>query len=65
MFADYNTMKVEINHKKKPGGTTKRGRLNNTLLNNECVHQEIRDYTKKNKNDNVRVQSLWDAAKWF
>ena len=37
------------------------------LLNNELVNQEIREEIKKcigtNKNENMMVQSLWDAEK--
>ena len=43
IFSDHNTMKLEVNHKKKFGKTTNTWRLNNMLLNNEWVIQEIKE----------------------
>jgi hypothetical protein len=44
-------------------------RLNNTLLNNQCVIEEIREEIKKflevNENKNLTYQNLWDTAKAF
>ena len=44
-------MKLEANHKKKPGKHTTTWRLNNMLLNNEWVNQEIKDKNQKMHGD--------------
>ena len=46
LFSNHNTMKLEINRKKKSGKNTNTWRLNNVLLNNEWVNQEIRGNKK-------------------
>ena len=55
IFPDHNTMKLEINHKKKFGKTTDTWRL--ILLRNEWVNQEIKEeiknYMETNENDNT------------
>ncbi|EFB25765.1 hypothetical protein PANDA_019787, partial [Ailuropoda melanoleuca] len=43
-FSDHNTMKLEVNHKKKFVKNTNTWRLNNMLLNNEWLNQEIKEY---------------------
>ena len=67
IFSDHNTMKFEINHKKKFGKITNIWRLKNILLNNEWANQEIKEKIKKymeaNENENTTAQNLWDAAK--
>ena len=66
-FSDHNTMKLEVNHKKKFGKTTKTWRLKNILQKNEWVNQEIKEEIKKymetKKNESLKVQNLWDAAR--
>ena len=55
-------MKLEINHKKKPGKSTNTWELNNMILNNEWVNQEIKEeiknYMTTNENENTTVQNL-------
>ena len=67
IFSDYNTVKLEINHKKKFGNTTNTWKLKNILLRNEWVNQEIKEeikeYIEVNENEYMTVQNLWDAAK--
>ena len=46
IISDHNTMKLELNHKKKSGKSTNTWRLNNMLLNNESVNQEIKEKIK-------------------
>ena len=43
IFLDHNTMKLEVNHKKKSRKTTNTWRLNNMLVNNEWVNQETKE----------------------
>ena len=42
-------------------------RLNNMLLNNQCITEEIKEETKKyleaDDNKDMTFQNLWDAAK--
>ena len=67
VFSDHNTVKPEINHKKKFGRTTNTWRLKNILLKSEWANQEIKEEIKKymetNENENTTVQNFWDAAK--
>ena len=43
IFSDYNTVKLEINHKKKFGKVTNIWRLKNILLKNEWANQEVKE----------------------
>ena len=46
-ISDHNAMKLEVNHKKKFGKTTKTWKLKNILLKNEWLNQEIKEEIKK------------------
>ena len=69
IFSDYNTMRLNINYKKKTIRNTNTWRLTNTFLNNQQVAEEIKREIKKfletNDNENMTTQNLWDAAKQF
>ena len=43
IFSDHNTMRLEINYRKKTVKNTNIWRLNNTLLNNEEITEEIKE----------------------
>ena len=66
IFSDHNTMRLDINYKKKTVRNTNTWRLNNTFLNSQQVTEEIKRKFKKfletNDNENT-TQNLWDAAK--
>ena len=66
-FSDHNTMRLDINYKKKTVRNKNSWRLNNTLLNSQQVTEEIKRKSKKfletNDNENITTQNLWDAAK--
>ena len=66
IFSDHNTMRLDINYKKKTVRNTNTWRLNNMLLNNQQVTEEIKREIKKfietTDNENT-TQNLWDAAK--
>ena len=47
IFSDHNTMKVDINYRKKTVKNTNTWRLNNTLLNNQEITEEIKEEIKK------------------
>ena len=57
IFSDHNTMKLEINHKKKFGKITNTWGLKTILLKNEWTNQEVKEDIKKymeaNENDNT------------
>ena len=67
IFSDHNTMRLDINYKKKSVRHTKTWRLNNTLLNNHQVTEEtkreIKKFLETNDNENMTTQNLWDTAK--
>ena len=67
IFSDHNTMRLDINYKKKAVRHTNTWRLNNMSLNYQQVTEEIKREIKKfletNDNENMTTQNLWDAAK--
>ena len=67
IFSDHNTVRLDINYKKKTVKNTNTWRLNNTLLNNQEITEEIKEEIKKyletNDNENTTIQNLWDASK--
>ena len=67
IFSDHNTMRLDINYKKKTVRNTNTWRLNNTFLNNQQVTEEIKREIKKiletSDSENMTTQNLWDAAK--
>ena len=68
IFSDHNSMRLDINYKKKtPERNTITWRLNNMFLNNQWVPEEIKREIKKfletNDSENMTTQNLWDAAK--
>ena len=46
-FSVHNTMKVEVNHKKKSGKIINTWRLSNLLPKNKWINQEIKEEIKK------------------
>ena len=60
IFSDHNTMRLDINYKKKTVRNT--WRLNNTSLNKqqvtEEIKREIKKFLKTNDNENTTTQSL-------
>ena len=67
IFSDCNTMRQDINYKKKTVRNTKTWKLNNTFLNNQQVMEEIireiKKFLETNETENMTTQSQWGAAK--
>ena len=67
IFSNHNTMRLDINYKKKTVRNTNTWKLNNTFLNNQQVTEEIKREIKKfletDDNETTTTQNLWDAAK--
>ena len=67
IFLDHNAMRLDINYKKKTVRNKSIWRLNSMFLNNQQITEEIKREIKKfletNDNENMAIQSLWDAAK--
>ena len=67
IFSDHNTIRLDINYKKKNCKNTNTWRLNNIFLNNqqvtEEVKREIKQFLEANDNENMTTQNLWGAAK--
>ena len=61
IFSNHNAMTLEINHKKKIVKNTNTWRLNNMLLNNQCIAEEIKEKIKflgTNENQSRTIQNL-------
>ena len=66
IFSDHNTMRLEINYRKKTVKNTNTWSLNSALLNNQEITEEIKEvkkYIETNDNENTIIQNLWDTAK--
>ena len=48
IFSNHNTLRLEINYKKKTAKNTNMWRLNNMLLNNQWITEEIKEKNQKN-----------------
>ena len=49
IFSDHNTMRLEINYRKKTLKNTNTWRVKSTLLNNQEITEEIKEEIKKNR----------------
>ena len=62
IFSDHNTMRLDINYRKRSVKNTNTWRLNNTLLNNQVITEEIKGEIKKfletNENGDTTTQNL-------
>ena len=64
IFSDHNTLRLDINYRKKSVKNIKTWRLNNTLLNNQETPErgKQKKYLETTDNENTMTQNLWDAA---
>ena len=61
IFSDHNTMRLDINPRKRNAKNTNSWRLNNTLLNIKEVIESIREikrFLETNDNENTMTQNL-------
>ena len=63
IFSNHNTIRLDVNYKKKIVRNTNTWRVNNTFLDNQQVTEEIKKLLETNDNENTTTQNLWDAAK--
>ena len=63
IFSEHNGMRLDINYRENTVKTRNTWRLNNTLLNNQVITEEIKEYLETNDSENTTTQNLWDAAK--
>ena len=67
IFPDHNTMRLDINYKKKTVRNTNTWRLNNTFPKSqqatEEIKREIKTFLVTNDNEIMTTQNLWDEAK--
>jgi deoxyadenosine/deoxycytidine kinase len=65
LFA-HNALKVELKNKNNSKKHANSWKLNNTLLNDECVideiKEEIKSFLEVNENESRTYQNLWDRA---
>ena len=61
-FSNHNTMRLDLNYKKKAVRNTNTWRLNNTFLNNQQVTEkikwEIKKFLETNDSENMTTQNL-------
>ena len=66
IFSDHNSVRLDVNYRKKTIKNTTIWRLNNMLLNNQQIMEEIKKEIKisleTNENENT-TQNLWDSLK--
>ena len=67
IFSDHNTVRLDVNYRRKTIKNSNIWRLNNTLLNNQQITEEIKKEIKicleRNENKNTTTQNLWDSVK--
>ena len=62
IFSDHNSVRLDINYRKKTVKNTKTWSQNNTLLNNQEITEEIKEeikrYPETNDSENMMTQNL-------
>ena len=66
-LSDHSTIKLELRIKESTQNCTITWKLNNLLLNDECINNkmkaEIKIFFETNENETTTYQNLWDAFK--
>jgi hypothetical protein len=67
ILSDHNALKLEFNNKNNSRKYANNWKLNNTLLNDQCIIAEIKEDIKRflevSENENRTYLNLWDTAK--
>ena len=63
IFSDHNTIRLDVNYRRKTIKNSSIWRLNNTLLNNQQITEKIKICIETNENENTTTQNLWDTVK--
>ena len=67
IFSDHNTVRLDLNYRRKTIKNSSIWRLNNMLLNNQQITEEIKKEIKKcietNENENTTTQNMRDTVK--
>ena len=67
IFSDHNTVRLEVNYRKKTIKNSNIWRLNNMLLNNQPITEEFKKEIKicieTSENENTTTKNLWDTVK--
>ena len=67
IFSDHNSVRLDVNYRRKTFKNFNIWRLNNTLLNNqqitEGIKKEIKIYIETSEKENTTTQNLWDSVK--
>ena len=65
-LSDQNTVRLEINYKKRTVKNTNTWRLKNVINNQRItkeIKKEIKKYLETNENENMIIRNLWDTTK--
>ena len=66
-FSDHNSVRLDLNYRRKTNKNSNIWKLNNTVMNNQQVTEEIKNKIKicieTNGNENKTTQTLWDTVK--
>ena len=67
IFSDHNSVRFDLNYRRKIIKNSNIWRLNNTLMNNQQITEEIKKEIKicieTNENENTTTQNLWNTVK--
>ena len=67
IFSDQNSVKLDVNYRRKSIKYSNICRLNSMLLNNQQITEEIKMEIKMciemNENENTTTQNLWNTVK--